>query len=1047
MYESSRGEAKAKKEDMVRVLIEEFKAYSRVFLIVDGWNDALDEIQGGLDALIRDNLSADNVSAMVTSRSAEIDSAANPVMCDVCRASPLNIYWNCRSCDEYDLCDDCYNQGYSCGYESHELVAYDRVHMLVKATDNEIRDYVKWEMQRETKHEKSRRRDRRTGAISLSTTSLARRLEEKPSLEEQIPNEIVRKANGMYLLASLYMESLKKMLNVNEIETALLNLPENLDAVYEEKLDRIFTQTPRRNADWARQALYWVVCTNRPLSLEELLHALAVKQGSAKYDPYDETSEADIILYTAGLVTIDSDKRAVRMHLTLHDYCHRNREKWFPGAESDISVTLLTYLNFNELDQPCDNDSGPQIEARLQKLPLLSYASQYWGDHVRQVCSEPNVQSVLLDFVSNAGKLASCLQAAYYVDLKIDNDLDVRKGLNGLHICALYGLDLVIDDLVLQKGIAVDSIDPSYEQTALMYACKRGHLTTVMKLLDLGASVNVRSARDRTAFFEAYSRKDDAHKKITQLLIERGDLKVNEPLSVEWRNRTALMQAAFSRDGKVVGHLLQRPDIEADLQDLEGETALSLGVKSCDTIVVKLLLEHSGKELDSKNLVGSTALAIAAQSDLLEIVDLLLTNGADASIKDKQGGGTPLQRAVDQGHILIVQTFLKHNADIHSVDDSGRGLLHSASLNGNEQIVRLFLQAGLSGDAAGGRGETPLHDASRQGHYAVAKALLDAGANKTIKDKSGRTPLTVAWQNGHMKLMQLLEGKDINTGAIGDEAVPDKELLPTWSLANIGSIGTIRQRITEVQQAQPTRNSSTAMPDLSDRDPDSGYTALHCAVSRKHQDILTLLLEAGVLPDCPDNTKRTPLHLAAFQDDIDSAQILLRHNARQDLGDAWDMTPLTTAQNLSHFVLAVTLIDAGSPIGEANRTHIQDTFFTAVQLSNAKVVAELIAKGADHLRPDSQGRTAKQMARAFDDIDMLRTLDTNKSEYFAFRSDSQRSEDYASATSTPSASSGMTPPLTPFSPLVSPPPVTSPQSARWEFSSPVFRPRPPVLPH
>ncbi|MCJ1476070.1 hypothetical protein MMC13_004735 [Lambiella insularis] len=825
------------------------------------------------------------------------------------------------------------------------------------------------------------------------------------------------------------MALLKTTRNVNVLETALLNLPENLDAAYDEKMQRIINQKPRRNAEWAMEILYWVVCTKRPLSLQELQHALAVKQGNTEYNPDYETSEADIVLCTACLVSVDFDKRAVRMHVTFHDYLYRERVSRFPQAEFNISMVLLTYLNFKELELPSNSDTGPQIEARLERLPLLAYASQYWGDHVPQIFSEPEVQSVFVEFVSHSGKLASCLQVAYYVDMKLHNDLDVRKGLNGLHIFALYGLDSVIDELVSQKGIPVNEVDPKYEQTALMYACRNGHLIAVKKLLDLGAAINVRSARDKTAFTEAYFKYDEAHRCIALLLLDQEDFRINEPLMVD--------------------DLLKREEIDTNMQDMDSDTALSLAVINQNTAVVKSLLAHRGIDIDLSNVVGTTPLAAAARLGSTEIVDLLLLSGANASIKDRQGGGTPLQRAVDEGRTSMVQMFLHHEVDIHGVDDSGRGLLHSASINGHEQIARLFLEAGLSKDATGTRRETSLHDASRQGHSAVVKVLLEAGANKTINDKSGRTPATVAWQNGHIELMRLLEGKDTAGVNVANEQIPDKELLPT---------------IQQVHQVESDSDPSPPKPDFLDRDPDTGNTALHYAVLRRRNNILALL-STPLSPDPPNNLSRTPLHLAALQNDLNSTRILLRHAARLDLLDTWHMTPLTIALNSgalhpAYYTLATVLLAAGALLDEANRVHIQPAFFAAVRAHQPAVVAYLISKGADHLRPEPRtGATAKQITRETDDVEMLRTLDTHKSEYFAYRSDSQRSEDYASATSslgertpvtTPgsiaeSTLSDATPPLTPFSPLVSPPFVVSPVisgNKGWEFSKPAFRPRP-----
>lgn len=94
MYEASRGEAQPNQDNMIRVLQEEFKAYLRVYLIIDGWNDATDEVEMQLEILLR-RLDADNVSTMVTSRYAEIESATCGISCSVCHASNLSIYFQC----------------------------------------------------------------------------------------------------------------------------------------------------------------------------------------------------------------------------------------------------------------------------------------------------------------------------------------------------------------------------------------------------------------------------------------------------------------------------------------------------------------------------------------------------------------------------------------------------------------------------------------------------------------------------------------------------------------------------------------------------------------------------------------------------------------------------------------------------------------------------------------------------------------------------------------------------------------------------------------
>ena len=816
MFDASKKETKPKVEEMLHVLREGFKSYSRVFLVIDGLDDTLigRDLRNRVYELSK---GVNNVSIMITARFAERDSMTNSIACvgDRCGATGLSIYFHCETCSRhgtsFDLCQKCVDQQMSCGHPGHKLdEPYDYVHILVKATNPEIQRYVEWEMEKELKAEVPRRIDMRLGGTSYSKAPLTRRLEHKPSLKQQIPEEVAKKSNGMYLLARLYIDSLKTMSTVKQIEDTLMALPEDLDTVYEEKLQRIRKQRPLRIAKLAMRILYWVVCAERPLSLKELQHALSVEPGNTTYDPDEETDEADVVSNTAGLVTVDYNK-IVRIHVTLHDYLEKHLGDLFPTAPFDISQTLLTYLNFDDFSYPCQNGSEDLMRERLDDLPLLSYASQYWGHHVPDVCFEPEIQLVLLEFLSSAGKVASCIQAAYFVD----SDIDVRKGLNGLHLSAMYGLDSVISDLVQQRGIPIDSVDPKYEQTSLMYACRGGYVTTVMKLLSLGASVNIRSAREITAFREACLGQSNEHKEIARALLQRPELDVNA-VYIDQSNRTVLMMATARGDYNTVNLLLsQRPDVDYNLQDQDGNTALSLAISSSPAYtvdIVKLLLSQPNININLLNNVSHSCLIIAARRGLTNVVNQLLDKGADASVCD-EGGGTALQRAVDAGRTKLIQIFLSHNVNIHTKDHHERSLLHSASINGQEEAVRLLVDAGLSLNAQGNRGETPLHDASRgdrrEAHYAVSKTLLELGADRTIKDKSGRTPAMVAWCHGHIEVLQLLEGNASITATPSSNSLPHPEELPTWSLVKLGYIQLLRQRASQSAKCFTDRSTQS----------------------------------------------------------------------------------------------------------------------------------------------------------------------------------------------------------------------------------------------
>ena len=178
----------------------------------------------------------------------------------------------------------------------------------------------------------------------------------------------------------------------------------------------------------------------------------------------------------------------------------------------------------------------------------------------------------MLTLVRNPLRLASTIQPAWYSG----SGWDVRKGINSLHVCAWFGLDDLITDLL--KGLSIDSQDPVYEQTPLMYACKRGHISTVEKLLELGASINTRSSRESTALFEAIQANQTD---IVALLLKMDDLDVNAK-HPKMYDRTALSIAVWNEYREILRLLLKRPDILVNERNIYGTTALAIAAVSND---------------------------------------------------------------------------------------------------------------------------------------------------------------------------------------------------------------------------------------------------------------------------------------------------------------------------------------------------------------------------------------------------------------------------------------------------------------------------------
>jgi hypothetical protein len=108
------------------------------------------------------------------------------------------------------------------------------------------------------------------------------------------------------------MDTLMGKLNVREVRRALEELPEGVDNAYDEAMARIERQD-RPRAQLAEKVLSWITFAFRPLSVEEIQHALAIELETTSLDPENITDEEVLTSVCAGLVVIDEKRRIIRL--------------------------------------------------------------------------------------------------------------------------------------------------------------------------------------------------------------------------------------------------------------------------------------------------------------------------------------------------------------------------------------------------------------------------------------------------------------------------------------------------------------------------------------------------------------------------------------------------------------------------------------------------------------------------------------------------------------------------------------------------------------
>ena len=150
----------------------------------------------------------------------------------------------------------------------------------------------------------------------------------------------------------------------------------HLGDAYTTTLERMRAQKGSRSR-LGMEALMWVSNSERPLHTSELCHALGVKIGFTDLDLENVPEIRTILGCSLGLIVVEAFSSTVRLvHFTLQEYLSNNTSL-FQSPHSMIAEVCLTYLNFR-----CVRELSPTLRSAPPTVPLVQYASCYWGKHL-----------------------------------------------------------------------------------------------------------------------------------------------------------------------------------------------------------------------------------------------------------------------------------------------------------------------------------------------------------------------------------------------------------------------------------------------------------------------------------------------------------------------------------------------------------------------------------------------------------------------------------------------------------------------------------------
>ncbi|QMW36872.1 hypothetical protein G4B11_000108 [Aspergillus flavus] len=377
---------------------------------------------------------------------------------------------------------------------------------------------------------------------------------------------------------------------------------------------------------------------------------------------------------------------------------------------------------------------------------------------------------------------------------------------------------------ILDQG-EEDGLTPVYESS------QWGQYAMLKCLLELGADPNMGACTKTTTprWSPLVAAAEEGHDECVRVLLDYG---ANTNIPGPWGTDTPLRYAAVNGHEATCRALL---DGGAD--------------PNCPLISPPLLIEL----FNYSNEIPS--------STMLNLLDLFLDRGAQANAKD-ESGTTALTMAVTRGEESLVRCLLDHGADPRASGDPF-GLLAIAIDQGGS-LIRLLAERGANLETRNHQDVTPLMYAATRCHTDALAALLqwnvviDAEVNHTKPDWPGWTALCFAANHDNQKCLKLL----IEAGADLSHRTADG-FCPIHLAGECSALRLLLEYRKRIDIDERTSFGSTALM-LATADPPAPI------------DRIKLLINAGANLNAQDKNGDTALTLAACQNNIPAASILLQ---------------------------------------------------------------------------------------------------------------------------------------------------------------------------
>ena len=340
----------------------------------------------------------------------------------------------------------------------------------------------------------------------------------------------------------------------------------------------------------------------------------------------------------------------------------------------------------------------------------------------------------------------------------------------------------------------------------------------------------------------------------------------------------------------------------------------------------------------------------AAWANDVELARQLIAGGADVNAKDDTVQSAYLI-ATSEGYLDLLELTLANGADLTSLDSyNGTGLIRAAE-RGHADIVGRLLQAGIEVNHVNRPEWTALDEAIVYGdgspsYVDTVRALVAGGADLGRVASDDRTPLENAQRQGQNAVVVTLTA-----------ATQPPPADPTAALLAAATGGDADAVAVALRAGAP----------IESRDAD-GRTPLLLAASNDRVDVARLLVLLGADPDAQDDRRDSAWLVTGVTGSVAMLEALLPAAPDLTLTNRFGGVSVIPASERGHVDYVRRVVTTGIDVN-----HVNDPGWTALleaivygdgSAPYQQIVDILLAAGADPRIADAQGITPLQHARS-----------------------------------------------------------------------------------